>query len=227
MSDVQATVFVVDDDPSVREFLEEVLQSAAFLTRSFASPSEFLSQHQSAGPGCLVLDVGLPGCGGLDLQRSIAREHPEMPIIFIAGCRDVPVAVRAMKAGALDFLTKPLRPAELLAAVFAGVDRSRAALATGARSRTLRARHAQLSRREREVMALVTSGRPNRQIGLELGISEITVKVHRGRVMRKMRAASLAQLVDMSGRLGGVPLGDSTRPAGHPLVDVHLAATLS
>ncbi|MGH6964093.1 MAG: response regulator transcription factor [Phenylobacterium sp.] len=202
MSDGRPTVFVVDDDVSVRESLEALIEVAGWEARTFDSAHAFLDCPPAFGPNCLVLDVGLPDLNGLDLQSRIARERTEMPIIFITGYGDVPMTVRAMKAGAVEFLTKPFGEAVLLEAIAAALDRSRATVGEQAVLQALRDRHATLSRREREVMALVVSGLLNKQVGGELGISEITVKAHRGRVMEKMQARSLAELVKMSERLG-------------------------
>ena len=190
-------VFVVDDDVSVRESLELLIASAGWQPETFGSAGEFLSRPRVAGPTCLVLDVGLPDLNGLDLQTRIA-DRLDTPIIFITGHADVPMTVRAMKAGALEFLTKPFRDDVLLSAIGNAIDRSQTALSWEAEKRTLLDRHASLSRREHEVMKLVVSGLLNKQIGCELGISEITVKAHRGQVMRKMKANSLPHLVRMA-----------------------------
>jgi len=201
MSDQKPTVFVVDDDVSVRESLEALIEVAGWEPRTFNSARAFLACPRAFGPNCLVLDISLPDLNGLDLQSRIARERAEMPIIFITGYGDVPMTVRAMKAGAVEFLTKPFGEDVLLEAIAAALDRSRAAVGALAARQALRDRYASLSRREREVMALVVSGLLNKQVGGELGISEITVKAHRGRVMEKMQAGSLAELVKMSARL--------------------------
>ena len=193
-------VFVVDDDVSVRESLELLLQSAGWHSEGFHSAKAFLERAQLRAPGCLVLDVGLPDLSGLELQTRLAGRF-DMPIIFITGYGDVPMTVRAMKAGAVEFLTKPFSDDILLEAVAHAIVRSRAALAHTAEMAALRACHVSLSRRERQVMALIVSGLLNKQAGAELGISEITVKAHRGQVMRKMKAASFAELVTMSARL--------------------------
>jgi FixJ family two-component response regulator len=202
MPDLKPIVFVVDDDVSVRESLEGLIRTAGWEVRTFDSAEAFLSWPPAPGPNCLVLDVGLPDLSGLDLQASIAGHRAEMPIIFITGYGDVPMTVRAMKAGAVEFLTKPFGEAELLGAIEAALDRSRETVGEQAVLRALRERYDSLSRREHEVMDLVVTGLLNKQVGGRLGISEITVKAHRGRVMEKMRAASLADLVTMSARLG-------------------------
>ena len=194
-------VFVVDDDVSVRESLELLIQTAGWEAETFGSAQEFLARPRALVPSCLVLDVSLPGFNGLDLQERVAADRPDMPIIFITGHGDVPMSVQAMKAGAVEFLTKPFRDDVLLSAVRQAIERSRAALDRDAEVRALGDCYVSLTRREREVMALVVSGRLNKQVGGELGISEITVKAHRGRVMRKMKAGSLADLVRMAARL--------------------------
>jgi FixJ family two-component response regulator len=194
-------VFVVDDDVSVRESLELLIRCAGWEPETFASAQEFLSRPRVRGPSCMVLDVGLPDINGLDLQTRVAADRTDMPIIFITGNGDVPMTVRAMKAGAVEFLTKPFGDEVLLSAIQSAIERSAAALDHEAELRVLRDRHASLSRREREVMALVVSGLLNKQIGSELGISEITVKAHRGKAMRRMEASSLADLVTMAARL--------------------------
>jgi len=197
-------VFVVDDDVSVRESLELLILAAGWQPRTFASASEFLAHPRVLAPSCLVLDVGLPDLNGLDLQRRVA-DRIDLPIIFITGHGDVPMTVQAMKAGAVEFFTKPFRADVLLSGIRHAIDRSHAALRHEAELSALRGRYASLSRREREVMALVASGRLNKQVGHELGISEITVKAHRGKMMQKMAAASLADLVKMAARLGLAP----------------------
>ena len=198
--DSRSTVFVVDDDASVRESLTLLIGSAGWRPETFASGPEFLARPRTTTPGCLVLDVVLPELSGSDLQALVA-DRPEMPIVFISGHGDVPVAVRAMKAGAVDFFTKPFVADVLLAAIGQAIDRSRTALMDADGMRGLRDRYESLSRREREVMALVVTGRLNKQVGGTLGISEVTVKAHRGQMMRKMMAASLPDLVGMATRL--------------------------
>jgi FixJ family two-component response regulator len=197
-------VFVVDDDVSVRESLELLILSADWQPESFASAEDFLARPRIAGPSCLVLDVSLPNLNGLDLQQRIL-DRVDMPIIFITGYGDVPTTVQAMKAGAVEFLTKPFSDEVLLNAIRKAIERSCAALAHEAELRALRDCHSSLTPREQETMALVVSGLLNKQIALELGISEITVKAHRGRVMRKMQVDSLAELVRVAAALE-VPL---------------------
>ena len=194
------TVFVVDDDLSVRESLQGLIAEAGWRSEMFGSAEEFLARPRQSEPGCLVLDVGLPDLNGLELQKKIAG-RPELPIIFITGFGDIPRTVQAMKAGAVEFLTKPFDTDNLLSAIEAALCKSRADLAEDADLQILRKRLESLSRREREVMELVVRGRLNKQVGAALDISEITVKAHRGRMMRKMRAQSLADLVNMVGRL--------------------------
>jgi FixJ family two-component response regulator len=201
MRDVPPIIFVVDDDLSVRESLELLIKSAGWQPELFVSAQEFLSRPRPSVPCCLVLDVTLPGLSGLELQTQLA-ERTDMPIIFITGHGDVPMSVQAMKAGAVEFLTKPFKDDVLLDAIRGAIDHSRAALRLESEMRLLRKRYESLTPREREVMALVVSGLLNKQVGGELGISEITVKAHRGQVMRKMKADSLADLVTMAARLG-------------------------
>jgi len=201
MAQERPTVFVVDDDISVRESVESLIQSAGWEPEVYASAQEFLSRPRALGPSCLILDVNLPDLNGLELQTRVVADRTDLPIIFITGYGDVPMTVRAMKGGAVEFLTKPFEDSALLAAIEQAIESSRAALDLEQGLRALRARHAKLSRREREVMSLVVSGLLNKEIGFELGISEITVKAHRGKVMRKMEAQSLAELVTMAAEL--------------------------
>jgi FixJ family two-component response regulator len=202
MAQATPIVFIVDDDVSVRESLELLISSVGWKPEMFSSAEEFLRYPRAVAPSCLVLDVNLPELNGLDLQQRVATDRGDMPIIFITGFGDVPMSVRAMKAGAAEFLTKPFSDEVLLDAIRSALERSQAALDHEAEMQALRDRYASLSRREREVMALVVSGLLNKQVGGELGISEITVKAHRGRVMEKMKAGSLPELVTMNARLG-------------------------
>ncbi len=197
-------VFVVDDDISVRESLELMIQHEGWRPKTFASAKKFLDCPRAVVPSCLVLDVSLPGLDGLELQKRVAVERTDMPIIFITGYGDVPKTVQAMKGGAVEFLTKPFNDEVLLTAIRQALERSRLALAHETEMQELRDRYASLTRREGQVMALVVSGLLNKQVGGELGISEITVKAHRGQVMQKMKANSLADLVKMAGRLGPI-----------------------
>ena len=194
-------VFVVDDDISVRESLELMIRYAGWSCETFASAAQFLAHPRVAAPSCLVLDVHLPDLSGLDLQQRVAADRLDMPIIFITGFGDVPMTVKAMKAGAVEFLTKPFNDDVLLNAIRNCLESSSIALSNGAELQALKSSYDSLSGREREVMALVVTGHLNKQVAAELGISEITVKAHRGRVMRKMHADSLAQLVNIASRL--------------------------
>jgi FixJ family two-component response regulator len=202
MLDAKPTVFVVDDDVSVRRSLELLIGAAGWEARTFASAEEFLSCPPVYSPGCLVLDVHLPREDGLELQKRISGDRRDLPVIFITAYGDVPITVRAMKAGAVEFFTKPFHDDALLRAIHEALDRSRTALERAAELRALRARYASLTPREQEIMALVVCGRLNKQVGAQLGIAEITVKAHRGSMMRKMMAGSLPDLVNMAGRLG-------------------------
>ena len=201
MLDIPSIVFVVDDDVSVRESLELLIRTEGWRAETFASAPEFLSRPLPGVPSCLVLDVTLPGLSGLELQEQLA-ERTDMPIIFITGHGDVPMTVQAMKAGAVEFLTKPFKDVVLLDAIRGALEQSRAALRQESEMHVLRSYYASLTPREREVMSLVIRGLLNKQVGGELGISEITVKAHRGQIMRKMKAESLAALVTMASRLG-------------------------
>jgi FixJ family two-component response regulator len=202
MSHAIPIVFVVDDDVSVRESLESLIRCEGWEPQTFASAPEFLARPRALVPSCLVLDISLPGLNGLDLQKQVAVERPDVPIIFITGYGDVPKTVQAMKAGAVEFLTKPFSDDVLLSAIRQAVERSETTLGQAAEMRILQDRYASLTSREREVMALVVSGLLNKQVGAQLDISEITVKAHRGNMMRKMKADSLADLVNMAARLG-------------------------
>jgi FixJ family two-component response regulator len=202
MSSATPIVYVVDDDVSVRESLELLIRSAGWHPEIFKSAQEFLSRPRVLVPSCLILDITLPGLNGLELQKHVAADRSDMPIIFIAADGDVPTTVRAMKAGAVDFLVKPFSDNMLLNAIGNAIERSQAVLRFEAELGELRRHYQTLSRREREVMGLVVRGLLNKQVGVELGISEVTVKAHRGQVMRKMNAASLADLVHIATRLG-------------------------
>ena len=197
----QATVVVIDDDASVRKALDNLFRSVGLEVELFSSPQEFLQSERPDRPGCIVLDVRFPGRSGLDMQREISAANTPLPIIFITGYGDIPMSVRAMKGGAIEFLTKPFREQDLLDAIQLGLARDRAWLDNEKALAGLRARFETLTPREREVMALVVAGRLNKQIAYEIGVSEITVKVHRGQVMRKMQAASLPDLARMADRL--------------------------
>jgi len=201
MEEQRPAVYVIDDDPSVREGLDSLLRSVGYETRGFASPRDFLSHPQSEGPACIVLDVRMPDASGLDFQDELARRGHLIPIIFLTGHGDVPMSVRAMKAGAVEFLLKPFREQDLLDAIRQALEIDRARLRREAAAADLHERFSTLTPREREVMALVTRGLLNKQIAVEIGLSEITVKVHRGQVMRKMKADSVADLIRMADNL--------------------------
>ena len=210
-------VFVVDDDVSVRESLQDLIAWAGWIPETFESAKDFLARARPLVPSCLLLDVNLPDLSGLDLQKRVASERVDMPIIFITGCGDIPMTVQAIKAGAVEFLTKPLDDNVLLTAIRQAIERSREALDNEEELRCLKDRYASLSRREREVMTLVVTGLLNKQVAFELGISEITVKAHRGAVMRKMAAASLPNLVNMAARLGSATETRDATPQPKPL----------
>ncbi len=201
-ADGTPTVFIIDDDMSIRESLADLIRVSGWRAEAFGSALKFLERPHVPVPSCVILDLRLPDLSGFELQQRIAAERNEMPIIVLTGCSDVPIVVRAMKAGATEFFTKPCNDEELLTAIGRALEASRTKLGHEAELLALRRRHESLSGREREVMALVVTGLLNKQIGFELGISEITVKAHRGRVMRKMEAHSLADLITMAARLG-------------------------
>ncbi|SEB54881.1 response regulator transcription factor [Terriglobus roseus] len=201
MQEVLPIVFVVDDDVSVRESLELLLRNEGWQVELFVSASDFLAYDPPVVPNCLVLDVSLPGLNGLELQRCIGSDRTEMPIIFITGHGDIPMTVQAMKAGAIEFLQKPFSDETMLNAIRGALQRSKHLLSRKNEIRELRSMYGQLTPREREVMALVAAGLPNKQVGSELGISEITVKAHRGSLMRKLNASSVADLVKIATRL--------------------------
>jgi FixJ family two-component response regulator len=217
MPHVTPTVFIVDDDISVRESLELLIRSEGWQPETFASAQEFLDRPRSFIPSCLLLDYSLPGLNGLELQERIATARTDLPIIFITGHGDVPMTVKAMKAGAVEFLTKPFSDDVLVDAIRKAIEHSRAALTLEGEMQVLRDRYASLSQRERQVMELVVSGRLNKQAGGDLGISEITVKAHRVKVMQKMKADSLADLVKMAERLrlASTALKTSLRSPSH------------
>jgi FixJ family two-component response regulator len=202
MSQAKPTVFVVDDDPSMRRSLESLLTSVGHQVRLFSSAPEFMQAVRGDSPGCLILDVRLPGMSGLAFQQELAKAGVSLPVIFITGHGDVPMTVRAMKAGAVEFLTKPFDDQVLLDAVHAALERDRARLRDDAGLATLRARYEELTERERQVLGHVVAGWVNKRIAGELGLSVVTIKVHRGQVMRKMQAKSVAELVRMTDRLG-------------------------
>jgi FixJ family two-component response regulator len=202
VSEVPAVVFVIDDDPSMRGALEDLVGSVGLQVRAFASPQDFLQSKLPDTPGCLVLDVRLPGMSGLAFHKELARLGVALPVIFITGHGDIPMSVRAMKAGAVEFLTKPFHDQELLDAIHAAIERDRGRRREAVLVAELQERYATLTERERQIMTLVVVGRANKQIAAELNLSEMTVKVHRGQVIRKMHAGSLPELVRMADRLG-------------------------
>jgi FixJ family two-component response regulator len=201
VTEAQPVVYVIDDDPSIREALAGLLRSVGLEIKVFGSTQQFLESPRPDAPGCLVLDVRLPGAGGLDLQGQLLRLNIHLPIVFITGHGDIPMSVQAMKAGAIEFLTKPFRDQELLDAIQLGIERDRSRRRDTEAVRQLQERFESLTTREREIMAHVVTGRMNKQIAGDLHVSEITVKVHRGQVMRKMGAKSLAELVRMADKL--------------------------
>ena len=201
ITQAEPIIIVVDDDPGIRDALGSLLRSVGLQVRLLASVPEFLETGRPAGPTCLVLDVRLPGRSGLDFQRELVAAEIELPIIFITGHGDIPMSVQAMKGGAIEFLTKPFRDQDLLDAIQLGLDRDRVWLENEKSVAALRARYDALTPREREVMALVVTGRLNKQIAGDIGVSEITVKVHRGQAMRKMHASSLPELARMADKL--------------------------
>jgi FixJ family two-component response regulator len=202
MVEERAVVFVIDDDPSMRLALEDLVSTVGLEVRAFAAPQQFLQSKRPDAPGCLVLDVRLPGMSGLTFHKELANEGVALPVIFITGHGDIPMSVRAMKAGAVEFLSKPFHDQDLLDAIHAAIEQDRKRRLEATRLAELRERFATLTERERQIMSLVVIGRANKQIAAELTVSEMTVKVHRGQVMRKMQAGSLPELVRMADRLG-------------------------
>jgi FixJ family two-component response regulator len=202
MSEETPSIVVIDDDASIRKSLDNLFRSVGFAVELFSSPQEFLQSGRPARPGCIVLDVRFPGRSGLDMQQELAAADIQLPIIFITGYGDIPMSVRAMKAGAVEFLTKPFRDQDLLDAVGAALEKDRARRAGETRLTELRSRFATLTARERQVLGLVVAGRLNKQIAGDLGVSEMTVKMHRRQVMRKMQATGVAQLVRLADQLG-------------------------
>ena len=212
MREEHSVVYVIDDDPSIRDTLEDLFRSVGLEVRVFASTQDFLAGRRPDAPACLVLDVRLPGQSGLDFQRGLAASGIDLPIVFITGHGDVPMAVQAMKAGAIEFLTKPFRDQDLLDAIQAGIEQDRARRLDVALEAEVRTRLDSLTEREQQIMALVVIGQLNKQIAAELEVSEATVKVHRGQIMRKMRAQSLPELVRMADKLSGHPQARQVLP---------------
>jgi len=205
LTDEHPVIFIIDDDPSMRATLADVMRSVGLAVQTFASAQDFLGARLPDAPACLVLDVRLPGQSGLDLHRTLTESGIELPVVFISGNGDVQISVRAMKAGAVDFLAKPFRDQDLLDAVHEGIERDRARRARAVKAAELHERYRSLTERERAIMALVVLGHPNKQIAAKLALAEVAVKAHRRRIMHKMRARSLPELVRMAGRLRGAP----------------------
>ncbi len=201
MSEDQPVVIIIDDDPDIRDALKDLLETVDLPTALFATASEYLASKRPQGPCCIVADVRLPGLSGLDFQQELARENNPIPVIFITGHGDIPMSVRAMKAGAVEFMTKPLRDQDLLDAIQAALRRDRARLEDERKVADLRTRQESLTARERQVMALLVAGRVNKQIAAEIAISEVTVRLHRGQIMRKMHASSLADLIRIADKI--------------------------
>jgi FixJ family two-component response regulator len=205
LTDEHPVIFIIDDDPSMRATLSDVMRSVGLAVQTFASAQDFLGTRLPDAPACLVLDVRLPGQSGLDLHRTLAESGIELPVVFISGNGDVQISVRAMKAGAVDFLAKPFRDQDLLDAVHEGIERDRARRGRAVKAAELHERYRSLTERERAIMALVVLGHPNKQIAAKLALAEVTVKAHRRQIMHKMRARSLSELVRMAGRLRDTP----------------------
>jgi FixJ family two-component response regulator len=205
LTDEHPVIFIIDDDPSMRATLADVMRSVGLAVQTFASAQDFLGSKLPDAPACLVLDVRLPGQSGLDLHRTLVESGIELPVVFISGNGDVQISVGAMKAGAVDFLAKPFRDQDLLDAVHEGIERDRARRGRAVKAAELHERYRSLTERERAIMALVVFGHPNKQIAAKLALAEVTVKAHRRQIMHKMRARSLPELVRMAGRLRGAP----------------------